>query len=129
MGREAGYWEMRWVPSGIEDQGSSHTWALGPVEVDIDIDSPGNDRCLNQNLVKIFGAADFDVSSINIDTMAFGGEGPDRPVPQCTLDYLNGDIHLDIACRFIPGTAVASLSGEMLDGSTFAGSAPVCAAR
>ena len=67
--------------------------------------------------------------SINVDTLMFGGEEADGRVPLCSVNYVNDDEHLDLVCKFVPGTAEATLSGELFDGSMFLGSDSTCATR
>lgn len=97
--------------------------------VSIDIRPQGNRRCVNQNRTVIFGEANFDVASIDVDTLVFGEHEPDGHVPLCSLDYMNDDEHLDLICKFVPGTGEATLTGQMLDRSLFRGSGTICAAQ
>lgn len=97
--------------------------------VSIDVSPQGNRRCVNQNGTVIFGEPNFDVASINVDTLAFGEQNTDGHVPLCSVDYVNDDEHPDLVCKFVPGTGKATLTGQMLDGSPFEGSDTICAAQ
>ena len=92
--------------------------------------NPRNDRaCLNQRPVVIFGEVDFYVTEINPDTIVFDSLEAENNTPICSLDYVNDDEHLDLTCKFIPGTGIATLSGEMRDGTPFQGTDTICAAQ
>ena len=98
-----------------------------PITIDI---KPGNRLdCLNQNPVVVFGNLSSDVTSINIDTLVFGDQQVDGRVPLCSTDYVNDDEHLDLVCKFVPGTGEAMLSGEFVDGTQFQASDTICAAQ
>jgi hypothetical protein len=100
-----------------------------PFEVSIDIQPQNERRCLNQKKVEVYGSSDFDVSQVRLDALVFGDNVPDGKVPLCRLGYFNEDEFQDLSCSFVPGTAVATLAGEMLDGTTFTGSDTICAVQ
>lgn len=97
----------------------------------IDIDPKRNEReCNNKRQVVIFGQADFDVTTININTLEFAGvNGANGRVPNCRTRYVNEDELLDLVCKFIPGYGEATLIGELDDGTAFEGSDSICAAQ
>jgi hypothetical protein len=97
--------------------------------VTVNVNPRNNRACLNQHPVIVFGSADFDVTEVNPDTLVFGSQESTNNTPLCSLDYVNDDEHLDLACRFVPGTGEATLSGEMLDGTPFQGTDTICAAQ
>ena len=110
-------------------------------EVDIDI-KPGDGKgCFNINghgviPVAILGANGFDVTTVDASSLSFGGlqvrvRGNNNP--QCSIDYANADEYLDMVCQFdddsnawVAGNDIASLSGQLLDGSRFEGSDSIC---
>jgi hypothetical protein len=122
-------WQMLWVPVGIVDSGSLHTWTLIEGVPKVGIDTLQGSHCLNQNRVELYGSSDFDVSQVNPDTLFFNYRMADGPVPMCRMAYLNDDQYQDLSCKFVPGTAEVTLTGNMLDGSPFTGSGTICAAQ
>ena len=103
--------------------------AVVPAPITIDIKAGNRLDCLNQNPVVVFGNLNFDVTSINIDTLVFGDQQADGRVPNCSVDYINDDEHLDLVCKFVPGTGEATLSGELQNGTQFQGSDTICAVQ
>ncbi len=113
----------------------------GPLNVIIEI-KPGSKRnCLNINShgvipVAILGSEDFDASLINPETLLFGGlkvriRGKKRPL--CSITYSDEDIYQDMVCHFEDdasnwevGNGVATLTGNLFDGTPFEGSDSIC---
>jgi sugar lactone lactonase YvrE len=121
------------------------------IEVIIDI-KPGSDtNCLNINghgviPVAILGSADFDVTNINIDTLLFNGSEVQirgkKEKTMCHYEDMSGDFtysegapdgHLDLVCQFeddpsqwVPGQAEATLTGELIDGTSIEGTDTIC---
>ena len=107
----------------------------------IDI-KPGSDpNCFNQNghgviPVAILGAVDFDVTQIDLATLSFGGlkvRVRGNKGPLCSVEYSNTDEHLDLVCHFEddsenwePGDGEATLTGNLLDGTSIEGSDSIC---
>ena len=115
--------------TGISSAGGLAVVTSAPELVMIDIKPVPDRRCVNQNPVVIFGSTDFRASDINVDSLVFDGQESDGHVPLCSLDYVNEDEHLDLICKFVPGTAEATLAGELLDGTLFKGTDTICAAQ
>jgi hypothetical protein len=133
-GNSSNRWSVEWGPAGIsQDYGTPHTWTLQIQAIDamVDIDPKSNEReCRNQEQVVIFGQADFDVTTININTLEFADvNGANGRVPNCRTRYVNEDELLDLVCKFIPGYGEATLTGELDDGTAFEGSDSICAAQ
>jgi len=86
-------------------------------------------------LVAILGADDFDVTRIDVQSLAFGPAGApfvpntrSEAAPLPAIRDFDGDGHLDLIARFDvsetglePTDAQACLSGEFIDGQPFAG--------
>ncbi len=103
---------------------------LPTIPATIGINPDRNRRCLNQHPVVVYGGDGFDVADINVGTLRFDpNEGETPPEPLCTTEYVNDDEYLDLRCKFVPGTAEARLSGELMDGTSFEGSDAICAAQ
>ena len=110
-------------------------------EVNIDI-KPGSDpNCFNVNghgviPVAILGSSEFDVYDIDLATPTFGGlevRVRGNRGPLCSTEYVNGDEFIDMVCHFedntdnwTPGNAVATLTGQLQDGTAFEGSDSIC---
>lgn len=113
--------------------------AVQPVEIDV---KPGDgDNCFNVNghgviPVAILGSGALDVTAIDASSVAFGGlqvRVRGNSNPQCGFDDSNGDGYLDMVCQFeddrtawAAGNDEASLTGNLVDGSAFAGSDSIC---
>ena len=116
-------------------------WEQVARNVYIDI-KPGSDpNCFNINdhgviPVAIFGATDFDVGNIDPDTLLLsalkvrlrGNKGP-----LCSIEDVNGDAEPDLVCKFEddstnwePDDTTATLTGELLDGTSIQGSDSIC---
>lgn len=109
----------------------------------IDI-KPGSDpNCFNIDghgviPVAILGSPSFDVGQIDVNTLEFGGLAVrvrGNKGPLCHVDYSDDDGHPDLVCQFddeagnwTAGSAVASLTGRLLDGTGFRGSDSICIA-
>ena len=101
-------------------------------DVVIDPQIGGDDVCKNRAPVVIFGSEELDVTQIDESTLLFGDD-PEVPrhrkETRCSLDYVNDDIVLDLVCQYVPGTATADLSGELIDGTFIEGSGMLCATQ
>lgn len=109
--------------------------------VSIDI-KPGSDpNCFNINghgviPVAILGGIDFDVSQIDTNSLSFGGLAVrvrGNKGALCSIDYSNEDTYLDLVCHFEDdaanweaGDSEATLTGSLIDGTSFEGSDTVC---
>jgi hypothetical protein len=115
------------------------------IQVNIDI-KPGSDpNAININgkgviPVAVLGSADFDVTQIDVTTLAFAGLDVNvkgKGAPQCSLDDVSGpelvaDAFTDLVCQFAddpttwtPDDGVATLEGNLLPefgGTPFRGS-------
>jgi probable HAF family extracellular repeat protein len=111
-------------------------------EVTIDI-KPGSDpNCFNQNEhgvipVAIFGAADFDVNNIKVDTLSLQGLGVRMAGKSnkylAHYQYENDDDYLDLVVQFedsdgwtSPGDEYAQLTGELFSGALIEGRDTIC---
>ena len=133
------------VGEAFEYQYTESTQAVTPIEstvtVAIDI-KPGSDpNCFNINghgviPVAVLGSGDFDVSLIDLASVAFGGLNVrvrGNKGPLCSLEYSNEDVYLDLVCHFEDdatnwdvGGGEALLTGNLLDGTSFEGSDSIC---
>ena len=135
------------IASGLpfEYEYTESTQTLTPVvqtlTVAIDI-KPGSDpNCFNANghgviPVAVLGSAGFDVSNIDLNTLSFGGLAVrvrGNKGPLCSIDYSNEDAYLDLVCHFEddasawdPGDGDASLTGNLIDGTSFEGTDSIC---
>lgn len=111
------------------------------VEVLIDI-KPGSDpNCFNINghgviPVAILGSGDFDVYDVNLESLSFGGlevRVRGNKGPLCSIEYLNQDAYPDLVCHFEdnasawePGEGEATLTGELMDATSFEGADSIC---
>lgn len=109
------------------------------VEVDI---KPGSDpNCFSINghgviPAAVLGNADFDVSQIDLSSVAFGGLAVrvrGNKGPLCSIEYSNDDAYLDLVCHFEDdagnwgaGDGEAMLTGELIDGTPFEGTDSIC---
>jgi hypothetical protein len=109
--------------------------------VDIDV-KPGSDpNCFNINghgvvPVAILGSAEFDVASVDTDTVQFGGLDVGvrgSKFPMCGMDDVDGDGYLDLVCQFrddstawSEGSDSATLTGKLLDNTPFKGTDSIC---
>ena len=111
------------------------------VDVNIDIKPGSNPNCFNINghgvvPVAILGSSEFDVNSINLESLSFGGlevRVRGNRGPLCSFEYVNDDEFLDLVCHFednsdywSPGDGVAGLTGELQDGTSFKGTDSIC---
>lgn len=112
-----------------------------PVTIDI---KPGSDpNCFNINghgviPVAILGSADLDVSDIKTDdTLSFNGLATrirGKKGPLCSIEYSNGDEFLDLVCHFEDDSSEwladsnekATLTGELVDGTSIEGTDSIC---
>ena len=121
------------------------TKILTPVEqavtVAIDI-KPGSDtNCFNANghgviPVAVMGSEGFEVSQIDLASLAFGGLAVrvrGNKGPMCSLEYSNEDAYIDLLCHFeddalnwAPGDGEAMLTGNLMEGTTFEGADSIC---
>ena len=113
--------------------------AVQSVVIDV---KPGSDpNCFNVNghgviPVAILGSAEFDVTAIDHSSLSFGGLGVrvrGNRYPQCSVEYSNGDPHLDLVCHFeddsgawVEGGDEATLTGTLVSGDRFEGSDSIC---
>ena len=97
-----------------------------PTPVALDIDPGKYLRCQNARKVVIHGDANLDVTSIDINSLRFGEGGGSTRIPRCRFNYVDGDVYLDMTCKFVPGTAESVLSGSLIDGSSIRGLDTIC---
>lgn len=107
----------------------------------IDIKPNSDPNCFNINghgmiPVAILGNDIFDVTLVDQKSLMFGGlktgiRGNGNP--QCSVDYSDSDTSLDLVCQFEddaaswnPGDGEATLTGKLLDGSSFSGTDSIC---
>ena len=105
------------------------------LHVNVDVRPGTDDNTINLNSrstipVALFGAADFDVSNVDLSTVGFGPmhmEGGAAPVKVRFVD-INRDGYRDILFHFRaqetglqPGDTEACLHGMLLDGTHFCG--------
>lgn len=114
-----------------------------PQPINIDI-KPGSDpNCFNINghgviPVAILGSADLDVMDIKTDdTLSFNGlevRVRGKKGPLCSIEDSNGDEFLDLVCHFedeasewvVNSNESATLTGELLDGTSIKGTDSIC---
>jgi hypothetical protein len=112
------------------------------VDVDIDVkpDSPSN--CINTDAhgvipVAILGTDTFDVRDVDVSTLLLNGFEVRMRAhrgPLCSHEDSNGDSFLDVVCHFedsgaddwIEGTATATLTGALVDGTPIIGTDSIC---
>lgn len=117
------------------------------IGIDIDIKPGSYPNALNSDghgviPVAILGSAYFNVTQIDVSTLSFAGlqlgvKGKDRP--QCSVKDVSGDFsegpegapdgYPDLVCQFVdnpdlwaPGDSMATVTGNLLDGTPFEGS-------
>jgi len=111
------------------------------VQVQIDV-KPGSDpNCFNINghgviPVAILGSASFDVSTIDSNSLSFGGltvRVRGNRLPSCGLEDSNDDGFTDLVCQFEDdplnwdqGNDSTVLIGSLFDGTAFEGSDSIC---
>jgi len=111
------------------------------INVEIDI-KPGSDpNCININShgvipVAINGSEDFSVYDIDVESLSFGGltvRIRGKRGPLCSVEDWNEDGHSDLVCRFeddpdnwAPGGDYATLTGTLIDGTSFEGTDSIC---
>lgn len=117
------------------------TSPISTLSVSIDIKPGSDENCFNQNgrgviPVAVLGGLGFEVSDIDVTTLAFGGlevrlRGNSNPM--CSLEDVNGDGEWDLVCQFeddsslwAPGDGEATLSGALLDGTEIEGTDSIC---
>jgi len=126
--------EQEWYPMSAICE-----WDI--IEVDIDI-KPGSDpNCFNINghgviPVAILGSPNFDVSTIDLSTLSFGGldvRVRGNKGSLCSTEYSNEDEFLDLVCHFEDdpenwelGNDTATLTGELYDGKPIEGTDSIC---
>lgn len=109
--------------------------------VAIDI-KPGSDpNCFNVNghgviPVAVLGSDTFDVTTIDVSSLLFGGlevRVRGKKGPLCGLESVNGDAYLDLVCHFEddadswgPGDGEATLTGRLFDLTEFEGTDSIC---
>lgn len=108
----------------------------GSIEVLIDIKPGSYPNSLNINgngviPVAVLGSESFDVTQIDRSTLLFAGlpvRVKGNGAPQCSISDVNGDGYNDLVCQFVdnvddwlPGDAEATLAGNLLDTTPFAG--------
>jgi hypothetical protein len=116
--------------------------SLAAVEVDIDI-KPGSDpNCFNNDghgviPVAILGAADFDVtqidpSTVQLEGLAVGARGKSNKL-MAHVEDINSDGFDDLVVQiedvdgaFTSGSGVATLTGQLWDGTAIEGSDEIC---
>jgi hypothetical protein len=120
------------------------------MEIDIDIKPGSYPNCFNINdhgviPVAILGSTDFDVTTIDADTLIFAGlevRVRGNKGPLCHLEDVSGEFtnlegmpdgYLDLVCQFEDDTSMwspdfgeAVLTGVLLDGTTIEGSDSIC---
>ncbi|MBR9787089.1 MAG: hypothetical protein GYB40_04055 [Vibrionaceae bacterium] len=111
------------------------------ITVDIDI-KPGSDpNCFNLNghgviPTAILGSADFDVTSVGINTLSLAGldvRMRGNKGPQCNIEDVNADGYPDLVCQFEDdpqnwnsGSDTATLTGTTIDGTPIEGNDSIC---
>lgn len=121
---------------------SSHSLTTLPQSLSVAIDiKPGSDEnsinlCSNGAIpLAILGTNDFNVSTINTDTLRFSEAsvkmvGKKEPHSLCSYEDVNVDYIEDLVCHFITTdiagidgeSTTASVNGELFDGTPFEGS-------
>ena len=113
--------------------------SLESIAIDI---KPGSDpNCFNVNgngviPVAILGSESLEVGNVDQNTLAFGGLAVrvrGNGNPSCGMDDTNADGYTDFVCHFeddpiswSPGSASATLSGALLDGTLISGTDSIC---
>jgi hypothetical protein len=114
------------------------------IQVDIDVKPGSFPSCFNSNghgviPVAIFGAQDFDVSLVDIETVALDG----APVtvrkrtgkPMFSFSDINSDSLLDMVVQiddiggYTPADTFATLTGSLNNGTPFEGVGDICITR
>jgi len=117
------------------------TGTFGDLQVAIDI-KPGSDpNCFNNDghgviPVAILGSETFDVLEVDTTTLLFDGLGVrvrGNRDPSCGIEDVNGDGYTDLVCHFAdepenwePGEDIATVTGELNDGTAFSGQDSIC---
>jgi hypothetical protein len=110
------------------------------ITVDIDIKPGSYPNCFNINShgvipVAILGNADLDVTLIDVSTLDFAGLDvriKGNGAPQCSVEDVTGDGYLDLVCQFVDDSTwtsedgYATLSGNLLDGTSISGIDEIC---
>jgi hypothetical protein len=137
---------------GTADEVNYGIGCVLPSNVDIDIKPQSLPNCFNVNghgviPVAILGSEDFDVSTIDVDTLRFNGSEVQvrgkKEKTMCHYEDVSGDFSTypeggpdgydDLVCQFeddpsywTTGQAEALLTGYLLDGTEIEGSDSVC---
>ena len=110
----------------------------GVIQVSIDVRPGDTANCLNLKSrgvvpVVLFGTADFDVSAVDVGTLAFGPKGAAEKHGKAHTEDVDGDgrpdlvLHFDIrAAGFAAGDTTAILIGMLIDGSAIEGEDTIC---
>jgi len=136
------------VRTGAEDgtPAVSIDFEAGALQVLIDVKPGGEPNCFNINghgtiPVAIFGSADFDVSDIDTASdaarpLSFNGlkvRVRGNIGPLCMPEYVNADAYEDMVCHFEDtasqwqaGSDQGTLTGQLLDGTSFEGVDAIC---
>lgn len=126
------------------------TFGRCEMPVDIDIKPGSYPNCMNINgsgviPVAVLGKADFDVTRIDVNSLAFAGLDvriKGNGIPQCSVADVSGDFtspegapdgYPDLVCQFVddpstwsPDDGKAALTGKLLDGTTIRGTDTIC---
>lgn len=107
----------------------------------IDVKPGSASNCLNINghgniPVAILGSETFDVSTIDLDSLLFGGlqvQVRGNKGPLCSVEFSNDDDYPDLVCHFeddpsnwVSGSGTVTLYGTLVDGAPFEGSDMIC---
>ena len=139
-----------WVLSHQYGQLAFSLIGLQKLMVSVDV-KPGSDQnCVNINghgviPVAVLGSADFDVNVIDSSTLVFAGlqvRNKGNGMAQCSIEDVGGDFssalsapdgYLDLVCKFVDnsedwvvGDGIASVAGELFDGTPIEGSDSIC---
>jgi hypothetical protein len=130
-------------PELVEPSFSENTFVPAPTRiVSIDIKPGSEPNCININghgviPVAILGDASLDVSTIDQESLKFGGVAVGirgRKGPQCGFEYVNADQYLDLVCHFDDDPSnwspddnlTASVFGSLFDGRQIEGFDTIC---
>jgi hypothetical protein len=112
-----------------------------PMTIVIDIKPGSYPNCLSVNGTGVFpvainGGQEFDVLQVNLATLRFAGlevRVKGTGTPQCGYEDWNLDGYGDLICHFTddptawaPGDGESTLTGNLLDGTPFAGTDSIC---
>lgn len=125
--------QLIWTSMGYaDDLDNILVQDLPPIHVNIDGQQTINLRKKGKVPVTIFSTPEFDVTTIDKDSITFGVTGNEGSVISCSLEDVNLDGLLDLACTsnltlagFKLGDTAALLKGQTIEGDIIEGGYPI----